>query len=47
MDFCSLDEQIQRLVMGELAASVLTTIARWRWMLALWGVAAAFASSTL
>jgi hypothetical protein len=39
----SLDWQIQRLILAGAVASIAATIIAWRWMLPLWGLAAAVA----
>jgi len=41
--FCGLDWQIQRLVLAGAALMVAATVVAWRWMLPLWGLAAAVA----
>ena len=41
--YSSLDWQIQRLVLGGAVAIVMATVVAWRWMLPLWGLAAAVA----
>ena len=41
--YSSLDWQMQRMVLGGAVAIVTTTVIAWRWMLPLWGLAAAVA----